>query len=495
MGHDDCPTCGTKLGSLRDHAHARVCTSCQRANPRGFHYCGFCAAPMENTELRGRIAKAAAPPGGWPSLARELLEVRFFLERGDVGEAFEMVQLLRQRWPGHPQLEEFHGMSPTTRPKRVHTGVNEVVDAVLAGSADWASRAAPRRAAPRWQAPATSAPGRRTQSHEVVEGASPEPRASVPEGGVRKRVEDGSGLRERDTRRGHRTAAAHPVVPVINPAFRDSGPQAIVAEAAAPVAPVVPPARTVAPPPAAGPATRARASAASRPSTTGPQAAARPAGKQRIVQDDDTAVFHRAPAVQPDRAVDAQRTTAPQLVPPEPPPGLSIDPNFGITPADGTPQLVAASGSLDTSDDVDASPPIARVQVRARAEAPAQGESASGDRTVVGPAPTRGPGWAPPRGLTMAVDALQPARPFGDEGEHDDAEGGDDEEVETVRRAADGEAEAPPRRKVRGKAQAKKKAKRRPVAIENDDDPDSAEKREAQAKRRAAKFGQSIVGR
>lgn len=465
MSHENCPTCGAKLGSLRDHARVRVCTTCQRPNPRGFQYCGFCAAPMENTELRGRVATMAAPPGGWPSLARELLEVRFFLDRGDVGEAFEMVQLLRQRWPGHPQLEEFHGMSRSARPKRVHTGVNEVVDAVLAGSADWAAKA-PRRAAPQWQAPAVQNDKRRTMAHETVgediDFDDEETRTHRPPGGVNKRVEDGSSLRDRSTRRGYRAVGAHPVVPVINPAFRESGPNPIAATAA----------------PAGMPA--------------------KPSGKQRAVKADDTGVFRRAAAAKAAAEAAAEaaaaeqrasRITAPQLVPPEPPPGFGRD--DAPTPADGTPQLVAASGSLVTEDHDD---PTAATSItkgsRTYAEAPGGSEPAS-DRTVVGPAPTRGPGWVPPRGLTMAVDALQPARPFASE---DDDDASDDEEVDTVRRPAKDES---PRRKLRGKTDGanKKKGKSRRKSAATAGEQETDEQREAKAKRRAAKFGQNIVGR
>lgn len=44
-----CPTCGTTLGP--SHADVlRRCTACQQLNPRGFHYCGFCAAPLGQVE-------------------------------------------------------------------------------------------------------------------------------------------------------------------------------------------------------------------------------------------------------------------------------------------------------------------------------------------------------------------------------------------------------------------------------------------------------------
>lgn len=42
-----CPTCGTTLGPSHADALSR-CDACQQLNPRGFHYCGFCAALMHS---------------------------------------------------------------------------------------------------------------------------------------------------------------------------------------------------------------------------------------------------------------------------------------------------------------------------------------------------------------------------------------------------------------------------------------------------------------
>jgi hypothetical protein len=60
MKHDSCPTCGIKLGPLRDHGQMRRCDACRRPNPRGFNYCGFCASPLENTAMRAEMSKLAA---------------------------------------------------------------------------------------------------------------------------------------------------------------------------------------------------------------------------------------------------------------------------------------------------------------------------------------------------------------------------------------------------------------------------------------------------
>ena len=154
-----CPTCGTKLGSLHDPEMWRTCNSCSRRSPKGFLYCGWCAAPMENTEMRRALAEAATPAGGWPNLAAEMLEVRFFIDQGNFADAFELLAILKQRYPLHPELAEF---SRQTRPLlRPDTQVNRVVDEVLAGSADL-SGSKPRRRAPQWKcSPQSEQPGSR----------------------------------------------------------------------------------------------------------------------------------------------------------------------------------------------------------------------------------------------------------------------------------------------------------------------------------------------
>ena len=149
---DSCPTCGTVLGPLHDKDSLRRCSSCSRPNPRGYYYCGYCASPMETTAHRAELAEVAAPPGGWPSLTRELIEVRFFMGRGELDEAFELLGVLRQRYPGHPELAEL-SRGAGDRGPRPDTQVNRVVDSVLSDSAGLSS-SMPRRSAPTWNAPA-----------------------------------------------------------------------------------------------------------------------------------------------------------------------------------------------------------------------------------------------------------------------------------------------------------------------------------------------------
>ena len=104
-----CPTCGTKLGPTHPRAAMRVCTSCQRSNPEGFSYCGFCASPMENTEMRARMTELAAPPGGWPNITSELVEVRFYLQH------IRRLQHLGEQLPAVnipvPKLKQFRAMA------------------------------------------------------------------------------------------------------------------------------------------------------------------------------------------------------------------------------------------------------------------------------------------------------------------------------------------------------------------------------------------------
>jgi len=140
---------------------------------------------METTAHRAELADVAAPPGGWPSLARELIEVRFFMDRGELDEAFELLAVLRERYPGHPELIEFK-RGPTDGGLRPDTQVNRVVDSVLSGSSSL-SAAMPRRSAPQWNAPAAEGADRgeegKTRAHEVVPavhgGAGPASRKRV----------------------------------------------------------------------------------------------------------------------------------------------------------------------------------------------------------------------------------------------------------------------------------------------------------------------------
>jgi hypothetical protein len=167
---ETCPTCGSKLDPNRTRAKGRVCSACHKANPPGFDYCGFCASPMETTEHRARILEMAAPPGGWPNLTSELVEVRFYLQQGLFDDAYELLSILQRRYPGHPQLVDL-----ARKPKsstRVDTDVLALVDAVLAESVNLVAKV-PRRQAPKWQAPSAPGPDR-TAVHSTVASAKGE---------------------------------------------------------------------------------------------------------------------------------------------------------------------------------------------------------------------------------------------------------------------------------------------------------------------------------
>lgn len=136
---------------------------------------------METTAHRAVLSEIAAPPGGWPSLARELVEVRFFMDRGELDEAFELLAILRERHPGHPELTEFKRGAPDGKP-RPDTQVNRVVDSVLSGSAAL-NDAIPRRAAPTWNDPRADAAEPEAEAEAAPPAASDD---SVTQ--VRKRV-------------------------------------------------------------------------------------------------------------------------------------------------------------------------------------------------------------------------------------------------------------------------------------------------------------------
>lgn len=166
---ETCPTCGTKLGPLQQRDALRRCDACQRPNPRGFRYCGFCAAPLETDVEQAERVEVAAPAGGWPSLSRELVELRFFLDRGELDEAYELLSILHQRHPGHPGLVDFN-RGPATRKPRPDTQVYQVVDAVLADSSSLSASSLPRRAVPQWNAPVVDdgEEGKKTRAHATV---------------------------------------------------------------------------------------------------------------------------------------------------------------------------------------------------------------------------------------------------------------------------------------------------------------------------------------
>jgi hypothetical protein len=119
---------------------------------------------METTEHRARILELAAPPGGWPNLTSELVEVRFYLQQGLLDHAYDLLSILQRRYPGHPQLVDL-----ARKPKastRVDTDVLALVDAVLAESVNLVAKM-PRRQAPKWKAPSAPGPDR-TQVHSTV---------------------------------------------------------------------------------------------------------------------------------------------------------------------------------------------------------------------------------------------------------------------------------------------------------------------------------------
>lgn len=159
---ESCPTCGSKLEALR-RAEMRRCNACRRVNPVAFLYCGYCAAPMENTDLRARVAEIAAPEGGWPSLTSELLQVKFCLQQGELDEAYDLLSILQSRYPGHPGLADFVRSSPLAADEQV----GQLVDQVLASSASLSGKL-PRRQATEWKAPRARDGGTRTTAHEVV---------------------------------------------------------------------------------------------------------------------------------------------------------------------------------------------------------------------------------------------------------------------------------------------------------------------------------------
>jgi hypothetical protein len=158
-----CPTCATVLGPLHA-AHLRRCNACNRQNPHQFNYCGFCASPLENTQMRAKLAEIAAPPGGWPSLTAELIQLRFFLEQGQIEDAFELSSILQKRHPGHPSLTDF---ARRAEPGKTDVEVGELVESLLAASPGLCAKVL-RRAAPRWDAPQVVG-SVRTSVYEAVE--------------------------------------------------------------------------------------------------------------------------------------------------------------------------------------------------------------------------------------------------------------------------------------------------------------------------------------
>ncbi|MBK6922063.1 MAG: hypothetical protein IPH07_32005 [Deltaproteobacteria bacterium] len=347
-----CPTCGTKLGPTHPRAAMRVCTSCQRSNPEGFSYCGFCASPMENTEMRARMTELAAPPGGWPNITSELVEVRFYLQQGLLDDAYELLSIMQKRHPGHPQLSEL-----VRRPKpskRVDTGVLALVDTVLAESANLVAKV-PRRAAPQFQAPSPGSPNR-TDVHAPVEPAA---RSS-------------SSTRARTGKTGSQPTSAPAPKPVASPSPIESSRAARTASNAG------------------TPRTTTRAPSGSQSAPTGPQAQAqaRSEGEPIPVARERTRIY---------RTVDAPgavRQAPPIAVPPSSASTRAASGSHPTTPETAGP---AVSGSIASRSSGAHTPVAAQPVPRVRIDPPKGG-------TQIRPVPQTG--------NTMVVDALQPAAPF-----------------------------------------------------------------------------------
>lgn len=138
--------------------------------------------------MRARVAEVEAPPGGWPNLAGDLLEVKFFLKQGHLDEAYDLLSILQRRYPGHPELADF-ARSAEAQPK-ADADVEELVDSVLADSSTLGGKV-PRRRATRWDAPSSEPVERRgrqlTTAHEVVRAAlieDIEDEMTIPQGKV-----------------------------------------------------------------------------------------------------------------------------------------------------------------------------------------------------------------------------------------------------------------------------------------------------------------------
>ena len=239
-----CPTCGSKLGPNHARPKERVCSACHKGNPEGFSYCGFCASPMETTEHRARILELAAPPGGWPNLTSELVEVRFYLQQGLMDDAYELLSILQRRHPGHPQLIDI-----ARKPKaaaRVDTGVLALVDAVLAESVNLVAKIQ-RRQAPKWQAPSAPGPDR-TQAHTTVPGKAETRTATKPPAKPTKPpVRESSkqtGKQKHAAKTGGQKTTATPQRPAPTMAKTKSGPQKTATGGRRPVAAAPPKGRT-----------------------------------------------------------------------------------------------------------------------------------------------------------------------------------------------------------------------------------------------------------
>lgn len=242
---ETCPTCGSKLGPNHARPKGRVCSACHKSNPEGFSYCGFCASPMETTEHRARILEAAAPPGGWPNLTSELVEVRFYLQQGLFDDAYELLSILQRRYPGHPQLVDL-----ARKPKaatRVDTGVLALVDAVLAESVNLVAKIQ-RRQAPKWQAPSAPGPDR-TQVHTAVPASSGPATTKAAKSTTKPPVREptkqtATGKQKHAAKTGEQKTTAAPQRPAPHSTKTKSGAQKTATGSRKPVAPAPPRGRT-----------------------------------------------------------------------------------------------------------------------------------------------------------------------------------------------------------------------------------------------------------
>lgn len=430
---ENCPTCGTKLGPAHARSAMQSCTACNQMNPSGFSYCGFCATPMENTEMRAQIAELAAPPGGWPNLTSELVEVRFYLQQGLFDDAYELLSILQKRHPGHPQLSELARRPKVAR--RVDTGVMALVDSVLAESANLVSKM-PRRAAPRHSAPAQGGADR-TDVHSVVPEDEPTTaRAPRPKTG---------------SQRSARGSGAQPTVETARPAsgsHRSTRPSSGSSpRAAAPAEPT--PARreptriyrAVEPP--AGTRTAPQAAPA-RPS---PAAAQRsPSAGTRGEPSSPRAVV-QAPAIS--QPATGRASSAPRA------PSAPVSASRPAAPVSASRPTVAASAP-------------ARASQAAAPAAAARAQPAVTGRTVISKPPQSG--------HTVVVDALQVPSPFHEADETQARRGGS-------RRRRD--AEAAPAAAAQPAA-----APAEPPAAE----PAAAEPKTDQPRRRTT-FGEHVLNR
>ncbi len=163
MSSAPCPTCGGHSFGSQLPQPLRKCAACACESPSAFTFCGHCG---QRFSLQG-----AAHEQSWPSLAGELVELRFFLQQGQLSDAHALLELLRRRYPGHPELGAFE----RTHRSYVAPELHAVVDQVLASS-NLLEERVPRRAAPRWDAPRAGAvTSTRTQVHEAVPKKSPLP--------------------------------------------------------------------------------------------------------------------------------------------------------------------------------------------------------------------------------------------------------------------------------------------------------------------------------